>query len=153
MSMNVSASAGEKLKYKMGGDQNQGWVVTYADFIKRHTNENDVIFIPPQTQSWQMEGNKDFFRWFLYPRLLEHSDMVEETPNVSVDAILIAYGAWPFSSTDFGWPKFSVSQKDIKEIWLIDRTTLEETKIVDTDYNFEPDKEIWGIILLKGNKQ
>lgn len=150
---NISRNDQEKFIFKYGGNENQGWVMTYAGFIKSHTQKSDHIFIPPQLTPWQMEGNKHFFRWFLYPRWVINGATANDQPQAEVDAILIAHGAWPFGATEFGWPKFNIPKEKIKEIWLIDRQTSNELLLTNTEYIFEPGIEKWGIILLKGNDE
>jgi len=64
----INFSWTDKLVYLNGGEKSNGWIVIYTDFINKHVDAKGVIFIPPQKEIWQVEGNSYYNRWFIYPR-------------------------------------------------------------------------------------
>ncbi len=141
----------EKLVRQLGGDQYSGWIATYGKFITDTTPESAKIFIPPQLQSWQMEGNEWYFRWFVYPRTLLGSRTINDPIPEDAEYILIAHGTWVWGASDYVWPKSAIPASKIDWIKRIDRKSKETTLFQNTDYipNTKLDDEDWGIIKLK----
>lgn len=147
-SATLNYSNEEKLVYQLGGNELSGWVYTYGEFINRNTPEDAAIIIPPQMESWQMEGNPWYFRWFVYPRkLLSTQEIVQPFPDEG-RYILIAHGAWVWGATQYVWPRVSIPADEIESITYIDRATQQETTVTNQPYT-PSEKETWGIIKLK----
>jgi len=144
----INFSWTDKLVYLNGGEKSNGWIVIYTDFINKHVDAKGVIFIPPQKESWQMEGNPYYMRWFIYPRYtVQVQDIVAPVPK-EADYILIDNGAWS-GMKEYGWPRISILASEIEEIIFIDRETKEESVLIGEDYNPETMSYKWGVIKLK----
>ncbi len=136
----------EKWTQKMGGNQEFGWITTYAEFLKRHLNQDQVLLIPNQESPWLSVGNKWYFRWFMYPtRVVQNEDVYNTFTDV--DALLLSPGLWQ-SIPPKMWPDFPLPEKSIQKIVFIDRDSLEETTITDHFFN-TPITRQWGVIILK----
>lgn len=139
-----------RLCVRLGGkkcNESFGWIQYYGEFISKHSEDNATIFIPPQKESWEMEGNVDFIRAFIYPRVPISSQELSAPIPSEADYVLIAYGSW--YSDIKGWPRFLIPKERIEWIRYIDRYTLEEDMQSDTDYIFEEGAEEWGLIKMK----
>jgi len=144
--LNTDTEFEDRITYRLGGTSYFGWIWPYAQFIKRHTEDNSVIVIPPQEMPWKMEGNTDYFRWFMYPRKLIKINQNENIPN-EAEYVLISLGEC--DEGDCGWPKIDIPAENIEYIALIDRETQEETIITDRAYTLNKDEFKWGIIKLR----
>lgn len=133
--------------YKMGGNLSMGWIYTYSKFLRENIPANATIAIPPQTESWRMEGNLWYMRFFLYPRALIAAESIEATPNDKAEYVLISHGAW-IGEKDHVWPKVTIPADQIEKIIHIDREHL-NTEIMAKDYIPNYQDETWGFIELK----
>lgn len=128
------------------GNEHHGWIWTYAEFVKVHVPEKSVLYIPPQTDTWRQEGNKYYFRWFMYPReLINFEDPFAPIPPTATH-IVIANGGW--KGGEVGWPKSKPRIDCIAEIQLIHRLTLVQqlVSVEEVDTIMTPDD--WGVISL-----
>jgi hypothetical protein len=146
---NMNKTEKEKFAFELGGEKYTGWIVPFTDFVNEHVPEHATIFTPPQKESWQMEGNQYFLRWFLYPRNIVTSQDINAEIPAETDYVMIAYGAWPWGVKEFGWPRLSIPKEKIARIIYIDRQTREVSAVENEDYVFVPNKEVWGVIELK----
>lgn len=145
MSLNVRVPFSDRFTYKQGGTTYYGWIWPYSLFLIKHTPSDAVLVIPPQNNIWKMEGNNDYFRWFMYPRKLvslQDGQIPEQATH-----LLIALGECNIS--ECGWPKITIPKERIAKIILIDRETQEEVTITDMPYRLDTDKFKWGIIELQ----
>lgn len=142
----------EKMVRLLGGKDSSGWIYVYSEFIKKHSPEDAKIFIPPQMQSWEMEGNPWYFRWYVYPRKLLSAQKVDSVPPQETEYILIAHGTWIWGATDYGWPKSTIPADKIDKIFIINRSSLEESIIENAPYIPRLSPEQWGLIKLKENE-
>ncbi len=145
MSINAHIPFADRFTYKQGGTVYYGWIWPYSQFIIKHTPSNAVLMLPPQSNVWKMEGNSDYFRWFMYPRTLVHA--VNGVIPADTTHILIALGEC--GEGYCGWPKFVIPAESIKSIILIDRETQAETTLTETEYHLDTDRYQWGIIELQ----
>jgi len=146
MILNSHSSSSEKITYKFGGAQYTGWIQPYTEFIKKYTEEDSTIIIPPQSMVWQILGNSGVLRSFLYPRKLVHGDLSKDLSD-QAEYVLIAIG--DCGEGDCGWPKINIPADKIEYIALINRETQEETIITDRAYTLNKDEFKWGIIKLR----
>ena len=145
--LNTDTEFEDRITYRLGGTSYFGWIWPYAQFIKRHTEDNSVIVIPPQEMPWKMEGNTDYFRWFMYPRKLYHLEYLQNNPDLKIDYIVISAGEC--DTKDCVWPDYLIEKEKIEQIILIDRET-QKIEFLD-DKNFIPVDfySKWGLIKLK----
>lgn len=115
------------VSYEYGLEHN-GWMWEFSKFVTVRVPEQATIFIPPQNSTWAQEGNKFYFRWFVYPRNLLQSDDPHAPIPSSANFVLLSNGGW--SNAASGWPKKSILSSCIKRVELIDRKSL-QTKTVD----------------------
>jgi hypothetical protein len=139
----------QKMVFMLGGKKYTGWIYAYGQFVNTHTPKDAVIFIPPQEESWQMEGNQYYFRWFVYPRKLVTSQDIQAPIPEGATHVLIAYGSWPWGVKEYGWPRIKIPADRIKRIILVNRETDEIIEKTDTDYIHHPSEQLWGVIELK----
>ena len=140
----------EKMVIALGGNSGTGWIYTYSKFINKYVPENGTIFIPPQKQAWQMEGNRYYFRWYVYPRKIVTNEKEIESPiPPEADYVLISYGAWIWNTTEYVWPRIHIPMEKIDIIYYINRDSLEETEVKNADYTPNFETQDWGIIELK----
>lgn len=129
------------------GIQHHGWIWEYGKFVRKHVPENQIIFIPPQNDIWPQEGNMYYFRWFTYPRMLTQStDAWAEIP-LEAHFIVISRGGW--HGNEAGWPKRSPIPECIKNVYLKDRVTLEESEVPVTQLETALKVDSWGLIELQ----
>lgn len=141
----------ERWVIQKGGNQAEGWIYTYAQFIKKHTPEDAIIFIPPQRESWKQEGNAGYLRWFVFPRKLVQRNQLESEIPQEATHVLIAHGNWIWFADEYTWPRITIPASQISSISLIDRKTLEEETFTTTTYTPFYSEEVWGIIELKND--
>ncbi len=111
--------------------------------IKKLTPSDATIYIPPQGNPWEIEGNVAMVTYFLYPRKVINlePDKIPTLPPKSY--LLIAKGSWQRTGeVDYGWPKVDVTAN---QIWEID-TINNLVKNYPRDYHRELDKWNWGLI-------
>lgn len=111
--------------------------------VKKLTPEDANIYIPPQGNPWEIEGNMAMVEYFLYPRKVKNLDpnTINNLPPKSY--LLIAKGSWEKTGeTDYGWPKIKVPAKSL---WFIDLKSNQSIQEV-RDYNPDTDKWDWGLI-------
>lgn len=130
----------------MGGRFSFGWIDTYSEFVNSKVSENSTILIPDQTAPWEMEGNKWYFRWFVYPRDLVQMEGSTEIPE-EADYALISYGVFGYHKDVF--PNFFIAKEKIEKIILVDQETLEELVIIKEDFDPENYQNKWGVIKFK----
>lgn len=137
----------DRYVYVQGGNNHYGWMYTFMQFVVRYTPENAVIFIPPKQDSWEMEGNAGYIRWFIYPR--ETRSALDLSTTIPDDAqyVLISDGIW--WSEVHGWPRESIPAESVDRIWYIDRTTLEVTEVINEGYEYTTSWDQWGLVKLK----
>lgn len=145
---NAQTTYFERKMLAYGGKDSAGWIYPYTEFINRHVPVDGIIFIPPQMESWEMEGNPYFLRWFIYPRNTIHSKTIYDQIPADAEYVLIAWGSWKFSAKEFGWPRITIPKEQIETIVFIDRTTGLETSINNADF-IPQSFEQWGIIKLR----
>ncbi len=147
----LGESYDQKMVLALGGAKFTGWIYTYSLFLKKNTAENAIIFIPPQTEPWDMEGNQYYFRWFIYPRNIVTSQEIDAPIPDEAQYVLIADGAWVWGEQKygFGWPRISIPAEKIHRILLIDRNTDQVTEKKDTAYAWDKNAHLWGLIELK----
>lgn len=137
-----------RFMYLNGGIDSTGWIWPYTQFINKHVAERGVIFIPPQKEAWQMEGNPYYMRWFIYPRFTVQSQEITAPIPEEADYVLIDDGAWP-GMTEYGWPRVAIPAEKIEKMTFIDRKTHEETVITGQAYDPKTMSHKWGVIQLK----
>lgn len=111
--------------------------------VKTLTPDDATILIPPQGNPWDIEGNMAMVNYFLYPRTVRNFDQgqIENLPDNTY--LLIAKGSWARTGEmDYGWPKISVSAK---QIWKFDTTNTTSAGFM-RNYNPLSDKWDWGLI-------
>jgi hypothetical protein len=138
----------ERFVFLNGGEKSTGWITYYTNFINKHVAERGVIFIPPQKEAWQMEGNPYYMRWFIYPRYTVQSQDIEAPIPAEAEYILIDNGAWP-GMEEYGWPRMFIPAAQIEKMVFIDRDTREETVVIGQDYDPATMSYKWGVIQLK----
>ena len=128
------------------GIEHHGWIWEYGKFVLKNTPESAIIFIPPQSDIWPQEGNKYYFRWFVYPRsLIQSNDPQALIPN-NTQFVLISRGGWHGGSA--GWPKKLLNIDCIDSVHLINRLTLNERVLEPSLLESELESGEWGIIKL-----
>jgi hypothetical protein len=143
-------TAEERLIQRLGGTQEEGWIVPYSKFILRHTEEHSSLFVPPQRFPWASEGNTQYFQYFVFPRVLFQSSDSFAKIDPQVDYILIADGSSSRTEGDEkGWPKVFIPKENIEYIWLIDRKTQEEEQMEARDYVPQSFVGKWGLIKVR----
>ena len=130
----------------MGGRFSFGWMKTYSEFVNAHTPENSTLLIPDMEAPWEMEGNPDYLRWFIYPRKMVQMKGSSEVPK-EADYALLTYGVFGYYKRTF--PTFFIGQDQINEIIFVNQNTLEVTRQQNIDYHPEEYKNVWGLIELK----
>lgn len=129
------------------GIEHHGYIWEYAKFVQAHVPEEARVFIPPQSDIWPQEGNKYYFRWFVYPRdLLQSTDPTAPIPPEATH-VLISRGGWVGGAA--GWPKLPVKPECIAEVSLIHRRTLVQQTVDPQLLNTTITPESWGVITLK----
>lgn len=129
------------------GIEHHGWIWEYGKFVSKHVPALSTIFIPPQNDIWAQEGNKYYFRWFVYPRtLVQSEDAFAKIPN-EAEYIIISRGGW--NAGQAGWPKKAIHPECIATAYLIDRYTLNERRIYPEEVSTGIKSTEWGIIELK----
>lgn len=114
--------------------------------IVRLTPTNATIFIPPQSNPWELEGNGAMVRYFVYPREVKNLGDDLFVPKVAGPAyVLIAKGSAKqrLTAYDYGWPKSTWTGKNV---WrLNDQKQLELQP--ESTYIYDPDNLwSWGLI-------
>lgn len=137
-----------RLERRLGGRDNMGWIVAYTSFVKSHTPNNAVIFIPPQQALWEVTGNSGYMRYFLHPRILINFEDMYATIPEEATHVLISHGLW-FGNAQPGWPKIDIPAEEIEVITHIDRDTGNVTVYKNTAYTVNSEQETWGLIKLK----
>ena len=114
--------------------------------IVRLTPENSTIFIPPQSNPWELEGNGAMVRYFVYPRTVRNMGDNLFVPKVDGPAyVLVAKGSAKARVTayNYGWPKSTWTGK--KALKLSSENILVEQP--DNTYIYDPDNLWeWGLI-------
>lgn len=72
--------------------------------IKNNTPNNSTIYIPPQADVWEMEGNEYLVRYFLYPREIKHFEKVSDTSISTNPYIIYSWGYWQGKRSMGAWP-------------------------------------------------
>ncbi|GAB4028105.1 MAG: hypothetical protein Fur0011_7400 [Candidatus Microgenomates bacterium] len=110
------------------------------------TPANSTIFIPPQSNPWELEGNGAMVRYFVYPRQVRNLSDDLFVPKVDGPAyVLVARGSAKQRVTvyDYGWPKSTFTGK---KVWKL----IDKKKLVlqpDSTYIYDPDNLWdWGLI-------
>lgn len=110
------------------------------------TPKSATIFIPPQSNPWELEGNGAMVRYFVYPREVRNLEDNLFVPKVNGPAyVLIAKGSAKQRVTayDYGWPKSTWTGKNV---WRLN----DQKQLVlqpDSTYIYDPDNLwSWGLI-------
>ncbi len=74
--------------------------------IKTSTPQSSSIYIPPQADVWQMEGNINLVRYFLYPREILHLESVLEASKSANPYIVYSWGYYLGNRKNGAWPNF-----------------------------------------------
>lgn len=144
----IRLSHEDKFIYLNGGEETTGWITKYTNFVNKHVPERATIFIPPQKESWLMEGNPYYIRWYIYPRFtVQSQEIISPIPD-EAEYVLIDNGAWP-AMKEYGWPRIFIPADKIEKIILINRDTLEEEVLVNQAYDPNTIPQKWGVIELK----
>lgn len=93
-----SASYDDKMRIELGGFYDCMLVV------KSNTPEDATIFIPPQADVWQMEGNEFLVMYFLYPRRIMHFEKISEAALSLKPYFIYSWGYWPGDRKMGAWP-------------------------------------------------
>ncbi len=144
----IDTQRNERFEEHFGGRQSIGFIYSFAEFINKYVHENEILFIPPQSGSFVIEGNAQYIRYFIYPRKTTSAEIIEgtEIPE-DADWILITYGLdW---HQEHVWPRFTIPSEDIERIYLLDRPTGEVTELENTEYTPSYETEQYGLIKLK----
>lgn len=144
----ASLSWEDRFIYLNGGEASTGWVLHYTQFVNHHVPKDATIFIPPQKEAWQMEGNLYYIRWYLYPRQLVTSQDLDAPIPEEANYVLIDDGAWP-GMTEYGWPRIFIPAEKIVKMVFIDRESKQESMITGKDYDPELYSHKWGVIQLR----
>jgi len=72
--------------------------------IKINTPENSMIYLPPQSSVWQMEGNEFLVRYFLYPRGIKHFENIIEASSSANPYFVYSWGYYPGDRDLGAWP-------------------------------------------------
>lgn len=132
------------------GIEHHGWIWEYGKFVTAHTPSTAVLFLPPQNDTWAQEGNKYYFRWFVYPRTFtqssDHYALIPPTSEFQV----ISGGGWV--GGEIGWPKTMPKQECLKTAYLIDRTTLDSRQVSPEELSQTLKATEWGIMELNTEK-
>lgn len=118
--------------------------------IQSNTPEDSSIYIPPQADVWQMEGNEYLVRFFLYPRKIIHFDkIIESTMSANPKFAIYSWGYWYSGDRKNGaWPfeKFPTKQA----FFLDSKNNINSDKPIIFDREKMVNKETCGIINLEG---
>lgn len=147
----VNLSWEERFIYLNGGLKSTGWITPYTKFVNRHVPAQATIFIPPQMEAWQMEGNPYYIRWFIYPRYTVQAPEIVAPIPAEADYVLIDNGAWP-GMTEYGWPRIFIPAEQIVRMVFIDRESGVETVVTGQAYDPATMAHKWGVIELKKNQ-
>ncbi len=125
-----------------------GATFDFAEFIVSNTPENAVIAVPPRSNEYPTVGNKDLFRYLVYPRRLinDESGNASILPTGKYDYIVITKNFLPSNGLEY-WPKVSI---DTAEILMFDPNNHAISKVVNTSYEYlQLDNfQGWGLIRL-----
>jgi hypothetical protein len=111
--------------------------------VKTLTPDDATIYIPPQGNPWEIEGNVAMVTYFLYPRKVINLDPTTVSTLPPKSYLLIAKGSWQrIGEVDYGWPKIPVTAS---RIWEID-TVNNKINNYSRDYDPGQDKWNWGLI-------
>lgn len=130
------------------GIEHHGWIWEYGKFIRAKVTIPATIFIPPQSDIWPQEGNKYYFRWFVYPINLVQSTDPEASIPAGAEYVLISRGGWNGGAA--GWPKKPLLTTCIAEAHLIHRRTLVQRSVTPLELSQTLNPEEWGVIKLQG---
>lgn len=114
--------------------------------IVRLTPTNATIFIPPQSNPWELEGNGAMVRYFVYPREVKNLGDDLHVPIVDGPAyVLVAKGSAKqrLTAYDHGWPKSTWTGKNVWRLSDQKQLVLQP----DPTYIYDPDNLWdWGLI-------
>lgn len=133
------ASFHERQIEKFGGPYK-----TY-DFIKRHTEADSIIAVPPQF-IWGIVGNIGFSRYFLYPRFLIHPEDFTPENMPDIDYYIIGEPIPEFGQDTYKhWPTKAM---EAEQIWLFNERLDQEIMTTTTLYDPADPQFMgrWGII-------
>ena len=142
----VDESYYDRFTFKKGGVSYYGWIRVFSNFVIEQTSEDINILVPPQSDTYKMEGNINYFRWFMYPRKLYHLDDLTSHNAIKIDYIIISAGEC--DDRQCVWPNYAINQKEINRILLINRETQKITIKTNIDYLPENFYQKWGLIEL-----
>lgn len=114
--------------------------------IVRLTKDDSTIFIPPQSNPWELEGNAAMVRYFVYPRKVVNLGDTLFVPKVDGSAyVLVSKGSAKARTTthDYGWPKSTWTGKNA---WKLNSNQV-LVEQPDNTYIYDPDNLWeWGLI-------
>lgn len=116
--------------------------------VVRLTPEDAVLYIPPQTNPWEYEGNAALVRYFIYPRIAVNFPANGTTGVTERPAyVLIAKGSWKelTGSMAYGWPKMAVFTD---RLWKFD-VNAGTSETFARSYDPSLDQWDWGLIEVK----
>lgn len=137
----------DRFTFKQGGVSYYGWIRVYSNFVISQIGEDENLLLPPQSDLYKMEGNVNYFRWFMYPRRLYHLEDLDKDENIKVDYIVISAGEC--DTKDCVWPDYQIENEKIDKIILINRETQKIEELIDIDYEPKHFYQKWGLIKLK----
>lgn len=137
----------DRFVYKQGGTFYHGWILVYADFVNQYTKPEDTLILPPQSETYKMEGNIFYFRWFVHPRRLVHFEDVKNLVDDSNKFIVLTEGECP--SQECVWPNFPIESDQIESVIYINRNDQSVEVKSNVTYYPEQNYGMWGLIKLK----
>jgi len=138
----------DRFIFKEGGTSYYGWIRAFSNFILAQTPENAGLLVPPQALAYKMEGNINYFRWFLYPRRLYHlGDLNAGLASDEIDYIVVSGGEC--DSQQCVWPDFAIPATKIERLIFVNREDQSVTVAENVEYLPEKYQNMWGLIKLK----
>lgn len=112
--------------------------------VKNNTPVDATIFIPPQADVWQMEGNEFLVRYFLYPRRIMHFEKISEAASSPNPYFIYSWGYWPGDRKMGAWPYEKFEAFSGK---FVDETdNFDVSKPISFDRNNMKNRKTCGVI-------
>lgn len=124
----------------------KGWGEFYDCMliIKNNTPIDASIYIPPQIDVWQMEGNEYLVRYFLYPREIIHFGNISDASKSASPYFLYSWGYYAGDRKNGAWPyeKF----KALTGVFVDNNEDFSFSKSVIFDRDLLKNKQTCGVI-------
>lgn len=99
----------DKMEIKAGRDYYE-----WTKLVRAHTDQNSLVFHPPQMWPWGQSGNPEYSQYFLFPAKLIREDRERLVTKKDINFVAIALGeGGEFEERLLGWPKFPVFAQKI----------------------------------------